>query len=81
MDNRTKKQVEDLEAMRGASRITSKSVRIDTEVLEILNNRLPGRTPNQTLRWLFNLPARNYNRPRKKRNRIIRIFRILLRGK
>ena len=57
----------------------SKSVRLDNEVIStLLLGAAEGRTVNQELRLLLNLPERKHNAPRRKKNRFQKIFSILV---
>ena len=55
-----------------------KSIRVDPEVLRLARNA--GETPNQGLRKLLGLPESEHNAPRRKQNRLVRAFKLLIKG-
>lgn len=55
------------------------SLKVDREVASKLDTMRDGRPYNQILREVLGLPEIKHNKPRKKRNRLIRAIRTLLR--
>ncbi len=55
-----------------------KSIRVDEDVLR--SALAQSKTPNQGLRKLLGLPESEHNAPRRKQNRLVRAFKILIKG-
>lgn len=55
-------------------------IRVDNEIIFKLDSIRNGKSYACAIRELLNLPAAKHNKPRKKRNRLIKVMRLILKG-